>query len=67
MTGNRGNDKLDGKGDFVDWIQVIFIVGTLGGMLFYFINKLDADIRLQMQRTDQLYQMFIDLLKEGKK
>jgi hypothetical protein len=50
----------------MDWVQVIFIVGTLGGMLFYFINKLDADIRLQIQRTDQLYQMFIDLLKERK-
>lgn len=31
------------------------------------INKLDADIRQQGQRTDKLYEMFIDLLKETRK
>lgn len=29
-------------------------------------NRIDADSNLQTQRTDQLYQMFIDLLKEQK-
>lgn len=28
--------------------------------------KIDADIKASTQRTDQLYQMFIDLLKERK-
>lgn len=30
-------------------------------------NKLDQRINIQCQRTDDLYKMFIDLIKEGKK
>ncbi len=29
-------------------------------------NKLDSDMRCQTARTDQLYQMFVDLLKSQK-
>jgi hypothetical protein len=29
-------------------------------------QKMDNDTKLHVQRTDQLYQMFIDLLKEKK-
>lgn len=53
--------------------SVITIIGTLGGMMFYFISKIDADIKainaradVQNARIDQLYQMFVDLLKERK-
>lgn len=30
-------------------------------------SKLDAEVRAQNQRSDQLYMMFVDLLKEGRK
>lgn len=44
----------------VEWVVVL--VTLLGG--FYL---LDGKIERQGQRTDRLYEMFIDLLKEGKK
>ena len=31
------------------------------------LNKLEIDVREQGKRTDNLYQMFVDLLKEGRK
>lgn len=58
----------------MDWIQTIFIVGSLGGLMFYFISRIDAEIvqiksraDSQNARIDQLYQMFVDLLKNGRK
>jgi len=42
-------------------------INNLSGEVKNFANKIEADMRLQSARTDQLYQMFIDLLKEGKK
>lgn len=51
----------------MDWIQTFTIIGVLGGILFWFTNRVEADIRQQAERTDKLYQMFIDLIKEGKK
>lgn len=36
-------------------------------MLWYFSNHIEAKIEKQSARTDRLYEMFIDLLKEGKK
>lgn len=43
----------------VEWVVVL--VTLLGG--FYLI---DGKIERQGQRTDRLYEMFIDLIKEGK-
>ncbi len=63
-----------------DWTTIGLIL-TFMGMLSAFIiwsfskldgdiktlsQKLDNDTQLHVQRTDQLYQMFIDLLKEQK-
>lgn len=31
------------------------------------LEKLDSDVREQGMRIDKLYEMFIDLLKEGKR
>lgn len=61
----------------MDWIQVIAIIGFLGGFMFWLFTKLDSDIKIignrvdqhvttSSNRTDQLYQMFIELLKDGK-
>jgi hypothetical protein len=57
----------------MDWTQAIAIVGALGTFGLWLFTKLDSDIKsqnqrldAQVQRIDQLYQMFIDLLKEKK-
>ncbi len=57
----------------MDWTQAITVIGVLGSFIFWLFNKLDSDIKTsnqridsQNQRIDQLYQMFIDLLKEKK-
>jgi len=49
-----------------NWGQVVTIISSLGAFTFWLFTKLDADIRNSNQRVDQLYQMFIDLLKERK-
>jgi hypothetical protein len=63
------------------WAQVITIIGVLGGLMYYLIQRVDKDINAigermdrsesrmdkHAQRIDQLYTMFIDLIKEGKK
>jgi len=65
----------------MDWYQLITGVIAICGMLYFFINRFDGDIKQvnesiqalsnrldsQGERTDRLYQMFVDLLKEGKK
>lgn len=64
----------------MDWVQVVTIIGTLGGLMFFLVQRMDKDItslsdridkmgsRLDghAQRIDQLYKMFVDLLKERK-
>jgi hypothetical protein len=57
----------------MDWIQAIVIIASLSTFMFWIFSKLDTDIKLsnqrqdlQMQRIDQLYSMFIDLLKHEK-
>lgn len=51
----------------MEWTQAFVIIGSLSAFTFWLFTKLDNDVRTQNQRIDQLYQMFIDLLKEGKK
>ena len=57
----------------MDWIQTISILATVVGCAYYVhrdtINDIKAvrdEIKSQSQRTDRLYEMFIDLLKERK-
>lgn len=64
----------------MDWIQVVAIIGSLGGLVIWMTNKLDGDIKSlssrmdahavrmdsHAKRIDQLYNMFVDLLKERK-
>lgn len=64
--------KVEGQ-KIMDWIQVLTIIGSLSAFIFWMFTKLDSDIKSlgnrldgQCQRIDQLYQMFIDLLKEKK-
>jgi len=58
----------------MDWIQVFTIIGVLGAFMMYMLQRIEGDIdasnRRQdahAQRIDQLYRMFVDLVKEGKK
>jgi len=57
----------------MDWIQVFTIIGVLGGFMFFMLQRLERDIeRIDIRmdghasRIDQLYQMFVSLLKEKK-
>lgn len=53
---------MEQKNWFVHVEWVVVLVTLLGG--FYL---LDGKIERQGARTDRLYEMFIDLLKDGKK
>lgn len=54
----------------MDWVQVLAIICSFLGGIFYIhsdIRELKRDLQQQGNRTDKLYEMFIDLLKEGKR
>lgn len=53
---------MEQKNWFVHVEWVVVLVTLLGG--FYL---LDGKIERQSARTDRLYEMFIDLVKEGRK
>jgi hypothetical protein len=50
----------------MEWIQVFTIIATLLGGIFYIhsdVRELRSDMREQGARTDKLYEMFINLLR----
>lgn len=49
------------------WIQTISIIVTVLASAYYIHRDLSNDMKVQSSRTDKLYEMFIDLLKEGRK
>lgn len=51
----------------MDWIQTLSILATVVASAYYIHREIQADMRILSSRTDKLYEMFIDLLKEGKK
>ena len=57
----------------INWVTFTEWATTLGVFIACFIflhnqiNALDQKIERQSARTDKLYEMFIDLIKEGKK
>lgn len=57
----------------MDWIQFVTIVSVFLGAFGYihsdiktFKDEIRSDMERQTARTDTLYQMFIDLLKDRK-
>jgi hypothetical protein len=64
----------------MDWTQAfaiigvnIALIGIVCSLVVWAVNKLDADVKSignrldgHAQRIDQLYRMFVDLLKEKK-
>ncbi len=51
----------------MDIIQTLSIIITVLGSAYYIHRDISIDMKTQSARTDRLYEMFIDLLKEGKK
>lgn len=49
-----------------DWIQTLSVIATVVATAYYIHREIHADMRAQSARTDRLYEMFIDLLKERK-
>jgi hypothetical protein len=50
----------------MDYIQFFTLMATMIGGFGFIYKEIRDDIKIQSARSDQLYQMFIDLLKEGK-
>lgn len=50
----------------IEWITILTAVFACFGILYSEIKGLDGKIERQGERTDKLYEMFIDLLKETK-
>lgn len=63
------NHWLEGN-KIMDWPQTISIVApiivTVVVGAYYIHRDILSDIKVQSARTDKLYEMFIDLLKERK-
>jgi len=62
----------------MDWIQVVSVLGTVIGSVASAAAYLHVQIKNDMKeirqalttqgaRTDKLYEMFVDLIKEGRK
>jgi hypothetical protein len=47
--------------------SVITIIATIVGCTYYIHRDIKSDMERQTSRTDRLYEMFIDLLKENRK
>lgn len=51
----------------MDWFQTVSIIATVIGCAYYIHRDIKEDMKAQTARTDKLYEMFIDLLKEKRK
>lgn len=51
----------------MDWIQTVSIIASVVITGYYLHRDILADMKTQSARTDKLYEMFIDLIKEGRK
>ena len=50
-----------------EWFQTLSIMATVIGSAYYIHRDVKEDMKSQTSRTDRLYEMFIDLLKEARK
>jgi hypothetical protein len=48
------------------FFDLFTIIGSMATMLYYAHRDIQSDMKAQAARTDKLYEMFIDLLKEKK-
>jgi hypothetical protein len=56
---------MDNVTDFFKGFNIQTIISVFL-MLWYFTKHIDEKIEKQIQRTDRLYEMFVDLLKDRK-
>ncbi len=47
----------------MEWVQTLSIIFTVLGSAYLIHRDVMADMKQQAARTDKLYEMFIDLLK----
>ena len=50
-----------------DLLHTILVIATVIGSAYYIHRDIREDMKTQSARTDKLYEMFCDLLKEGRK
>lgn len=48
----------------MDWIQTLSTMATVLISAYYIHRDIKEDMKTQSARTDRLYEMFIDLIKE---
>lgn len=51
----------------MEWIQTLSIIVTVLGAAYYIHRDISQDMKTQSARSDRLYEMFVDLLKDGRK
>ena len=51
----------------MEWFQTLTIIITILGINGYMLTRFDNAMSKQTERSDRLYEMFIDLLKQGGK
>jgi len=51
----------------MEWMHTISIMATVLVSAYYIHRDIINDMKAQTARTDKLYEMFIDLVKETKK
>lgn len=51
----------------MEWFHTLSIIASVVASAFYIHREIQEDIKTQSARTDKLYEMFIDLIKEGRK
>ncbi len=71
MTENTEKNKLGlHRTIVIEWLTILGAVLTCFWILFSEIrgldSKIDRNVEIQSLRSDRLYEMFIDLLKETK-
>ena len=48
----------------MDWIQTLSVMATVIASAYYIHREVQQDIRAASQKTNRLYEIFIELLKE---
>jgi hypothetical protein len=51
----------------MDWVQTLSIIVSVFASAYYIHREIQSDIRAANLRTDRLYEMFIELIKDVKK
>lgn len=51
----------------MEWMHTLSIIATVLATGYYIHRDIIIDMKAQTARTDKLYEMFIDLIKETRK